>query len=62
MQKKLLPTIKEGEKLEEAGDLEGALSKYQEAMTAFRAEGIKRPKLKEKMDAVKAKIAEQAEV
>ena len=47
--------VKAGEKLEEAGDLEGALAKYQEAMTGFRNEGVKRPKLKEKMDAGRAK-------
>lgn len=47
-----------GEVLEKAGDLEGALAKYQEAMTGFRAEGVKRPKLKEKMDAVRAKMEE----
>ena len=50
--------VKAGEKLEEAGDLEGALAKYQEAMTGFRNEGVKRPKLKEKMDAVRAKLEE----
>ena len=58
LQKQWMPTVKAGEKLEEAGDLAGALAKYQEAMSGFRAEGVKRPKLKEKMDGVKARMAE----
>ena len=53
-----MPLVKKGEGLEESGDLEGALALYQEAMTGFRSEGVKRPKLKEKMDKVKAKMGE----
>ena len=55
LQKKWMPTVKDGDNLEAAGDLEGALAKFQEAMTGFRTAGVKRPKLKEKMDGVKAK-------
>ena len=55
LQRKWTPSVKAGEKLEADGDLEGALGKYQEAMNGFRSEGVKRPKLKEKMDLVKAK-------
>ena len=58
LQKQFMPLVKKGEGLEESGDLEGALALYQEAMTGFRNEGVKRPKLKEKMDKVKAKMGE----
>ena len=58
LQKQWMPLVKKGEGLEESGDLEGALALYQEAMTGFRNEGVKRPKLKEKMDKVKAKMGE----
>ena len=58
LQKQFMPLVKKGEGLEESGDLEGALALYQEAMTGFRSEGVKRPKLKEKMDKVKAKMGE----
>ena len=58
LQKQFMPLVKKGEGLEESGDLAGALALYQEAMTGFRSEGVKRPKLKEKMDNVKAKMGE----
>ena len=58
LQKQFMPLVKKGEGLEESGDLAGALALYQEAMTGFRSEGVKRPKLKEKMDSVKAKMGE----
>ena len=58
LQKQWMPLVKKGEGLEESGDLAGALALYQEAMTGFRSEGVKRPKLKEKMDNVKAKMGE----
>ena len=51
------PLVKKGGQLQDAGDLEGALALYQEAMDGFRTNGFKRPKLKEKIDDVTAKIA-----
>ena len=57
-----MPLVKKGDALQEAGDLDGALALYQEAMEGFRGAGFKRPKLKEKLDAVKARIvAEEPE-
>ena len=56
LEKQLMPLVKKGDGLQEAGDLDGALALYQEAMDGFRAGGFKRPKLKEKLDAVKEKI------
>jgi uncharacterized protein (TIGR02452 family) len=50
----LVPLVKKGDTLQEAGDLDSALTLYQEAMGGFRDAGIKRPKLKAKIDAVKA--------
>ena len=58
LEKKFMPLVKEGSALEEAGDLAGAMAKYKEAMGGFRGAGVKRPKLKEKMDACTAKISE----
>jgi hypothetical protein len=55
----MLPYVKAGEGLEEKGDFAGALVKYQQAMDGFRAQGVKRPKLKEKMDQVKVRVAEK---
>jgi hypothetical protein len=52
-----MPLVKKGDTVKETGDLAGALALYQEAMDAFRNAGFKRPKLKEKLDAVKAEMA-----
>jgi hypothetical protein len=57
LEKEMMPLVKKGDGLQDAGDLDGALALYQEAMDGFRTNGFKRPKLKEKLDAVKAKIA-----
>eukprot|EP01044_Picomonas_judraskeda_P004198 COSAG03_NODE_364_length_8537_cov_5.229557_7_plen_178_part_00 len=54
------PLVKKGGQLQDAGDLEGALALYQEALDGFKSNGFKRPKLKEKLDEVKAKLAETA--
>ena len=51
-----MPLVKEGNSNAEAGDLAGALALYQMAMDGFRAAGMKRPKLKEKMDEVKTSL------
>lgn len=52
-----MPLVKKGDALQESGDLAGALALYQEAMDGFRGAGFKRPKLKEKLDAVKERMA-----
>ena len=57
VEKQFMPLVKKGDGLQDAGDLDGALALYQEAMDGFRAAGFKRPKLKEKIDDAKAKIA-----
>ena len=49
LEKEFMPLVKDGGALEAAGDLAGALALYQQAMDGFRAAGVKRPKLKEKM-------------
>jgi hypothetical protein len=59
LEKELMPLVKKGDTAQEGGDLDGALALYQEAMDGFRGAGYKRPKLKEKLDAVKEKIAAQ---
>ena len=56
LQQQWMPVVKAGEVLEAAGDLSAAMAKYQEAMDGFRAAGVKRPKLKQKMDAVRLKL------
>ena len=56
-----MPLVKEGNDKADAGDLAGALALYQKAMDGFRAEGLKRPKLKEKLDETKAKIAAEGQ-
>ena len=56
----LMPLVKQGDGLADGGDLTGALALYQKAMDGFRAQGVKRPKLKAKLDETKAKIAEEA--
>lgn len=61
LEKEMMPLVKKGDGLQDAGDLDGALALYQEAMDGFRTNGFKRPKLKEKLDAVKAKIAAEPE-
>ena len=57
LESQLMPLVKKGDALQESGDLDGALALYQEAMDGFRGAGFKRPKLKEKLDAVKEMIA-----
>jgi ribosomal protein L22 len=57
LQKQLMPLVKRGESLEAGGkDLEGALALYKKAMDGFAAEGVSRPKLKQKMDSVMEQI------
>ena len=60
LEAQLTPLVKKGGERQDAGDLEGALALYQEAMNGFTSNGFKRPKLKEKLDEVKAKLAETA--
>ena len=57
LESQLLPWVKKGDALQASGDLDGALALYQEATDGFRGAGFRRPKLKEKLDAVKGKIA-----
>jgi hypothetical protein len=51
------PCFVQADDKQAAGDLDGALALYQEAMDGFRSNGYKRPKLKEKLDEVKERIA-----
>ena len=59
LEQEMLPLVKKGDTAQAQGDLDGALALFQEAMDGFRAAGYKRPKLKEKIDAVKELIAAQ---
>ena len=52
--------VAQGDNKLAAGDLDGALALYQEAMDGFRSNNFKRPKLKEKLDAAKEQIAAAA--
>jgi hypothetical protein len=61
LEQQLMPLVKKGDALQEAGDLDAALALYQESMDGFRSAGYKRPKLKEKLDAIKAKMAAEPE-
>jgi hypothetical protein len=49
LEKKFMPLVKQGQGLQDGGDLAGAMALYQQAMDGFRAAGVKRPKLKQKM-------------
>ena len=49
LEKQFMPLVKQGQGLQDGGDLAGAMALYQQAMDGFRAAGVKRPKLKQKM-------------
>lgn len=49
LEKQFMPLVKQGQGLQDGGDLAGAMALYQQAMDGFRAAGAKRPKLKQKM-------------
>ncbi len=59
LEKEFMPLVKKGDAAQDGGDLDGALALYQEAMDGFRSAGYGRPKLKEKLDAIKEKISAQ---
>lgn len=59
LEAKLMPKVKEADGLLAAGDAEGALALYSEALAGFAAAGIKRPKLLEKKKAAEAELEEE---
>ena len=57
---KLMPLVKAGDALVADGKVAEGVAKYQQALDGFQAAGMKRPKLKEKLDAATAQLATQA--
>lgn len=59
LEQEILPLVKKGDAAQAKGDLDSALALFQEALDGFRGAGYKRPRLTEKIDAVKELIAAQ---